>query len=454
MDLNYQDIPDSWVGIPVNVPSSYKNLPDPRAPSKRRFSEVATLRRSLVENAGLYPGTYRILDDRLFGRVKDVLAGLTDCLISELSGLDVVYICQRLYRRHEEFLGQILKLKHGSVPDIVFGDATQTAMDRLRLWERVSPLTEATRWLIEISVKHCDSPGTRPGNAKLDYLIALAHAIYEWDAVWEYIVYGVIPHELTIGSDFAVTARPTARTNDVLDVYHKALKPHLAEKDREWADSVQPPQAQITSDDVTATPEFRMLNQPLEEERGYSMSDWIRFSSGLIDSFGATEYCRLTKVSKLSRFLSNKWNISPERLERLLTDHALSKEALADVEMDKLRPMEYARRDTAGPAHSNVQFHFVHPSHLPSSCLQLYRRRRVVQFCSATPGRSHPPRRSIITPPFTDIRSPVWWARRSFAHRVAAVSGLPYLGLRGGAQYANPFRQTADTLQHAIERAG
>ncbi len=55
----------------------------------------------------------------------------------------------------------------------------------------------------------------------------------------------------------------------------------------------------------------------------------------------------------------------------------------------------------AGPAHPRVQLHFVHPLHLPSSCLQLYGRRRVVRFCSATPGRSPPPRRYIITPPFT-----------------------------------------------------
>ena len=41
----------------------------------------------------------------------------------------------------------------------------------------------------------------------------------------------------------------------------------------------------------------------------------------------------------------------------------------------------------------------------PSSCLQLYRRRRVVHFCSATPERSPPPRRSIITPPFTLSKS-------------------------------------------------
>ena len=38
----------------------------------------------------------------------------------------------------------------------------------------------------------------------------------------------------------------------------------------------------------------------------------------------------------------------------------------------------------AGPAHPRVQLHLVHPSHLPSSCSQLYGRRRAVRFYSAT----------------------------------------------------------------------
>ena len=49
--------------------------------------------------------------------------------------------------------------------------------------------------------------------------------------------------------------------------------------------------------------------------------------------------------------------------------------------------------------HSNVQFHFVSSVHTISIELPptSYRRRRVVQFCvEATPGRSPPPRRSII----------------------------------------------------------
>ena len=55
----------------------------------------------------------------------------------------------------------------------------------------------------------------------------------------------------------------------------------------------------------------------------------------------------------------------------------------------------------AGPAHPRVHLHLVHPSHLPSSCPQLYGRRRAVRYYSATSLRRHPPARSIITPPFT-----------------------------------------------------
>ena len=55
----------------------------------------------------------------------------------------------------------------------------------------------------------------------------------------------------------------------------------------------------------------------------------------------------------------------------------------------------------AGPAHPRVHLHLVHPSHFPSSCSQLYGRRRAVPYYSATSLRRHTPARSIITPAFT-----------------------------------------------------
>ena len=57
----------------------------------------------------------------------------------------------------------------------------------------------------------------------------------------------------------------------------------------------------------------------------------------------------------------------------------------------------------AGPAHPRVHLHLVHPSHLPSSCSQLYGRRRAVRYYSATSVRHHTPARPIITPPFTAL---------------------------------------------------
>ena len=180
----------------------------------------------------------------------------------------------------------------------------------------------------------------------MDRLIALANAIYMWDFSWEHIAHGVIPHELSIDQNFTMTLRPTDRAVKIQDAYRTALKPHLAENNKEWAYSIRRPQENITIRQLMELPSLRSLNCPLKEERGYSLTDWLQFTAGLIESFGPTKYCRLTKVTRLSRFLSKKWRIRPNRLENLLKDHTLSKQAMAGVEMRKLCPVEYARRDS------------------------------------------------------------------------------------------------------------
>ena len=344
MTRNHQQSP--WVRIPVSVPTSYKNLKDPRWPSKTRIREIAELRRLTVEKAGPRPGIYTALDAELSDQVVKVFDELMGYLISELSALDAISVCKQLYARHEEFIGQILKRKHDSIPRVVLGDSSSAAIEELELWERVSPWTEAIRWLIEIAVKYCPSSGTRAGNAKIDHLIALSQAIYEWDGSWEHIVHGVVPHELTVHEDLSVTVKQTDRGEVALDMYRNALRPHLAENSREWTDSVQPPHDEVTFDQIAQTRDFRILNQPLKQERGYSLEDWMRFTSGLIDSFGATEYFRLTKISRLEHFLSTKWEVGPERFENLMADHGISKRILDDVEVNKLLPVEHARRDS------------------------------------------------------------------------------------------------------------
>ena len=344
--MNQHDIFSNRVAIPVRIPSSYKSLPAPRVPSARRFEEVAILRRSLIEKAGIHPGTYTTPFDGPFEPIEDVFEGMTDYLINALSDCDVVNLCKRLYYKHEEFLGHVNKSKYYSVPSIMYGDATHAATNELELWQQVTPLTESLRWLIEVAVKHSKSPGITPGNAKVDHLFALAIAIYMWDFGWEHVAQGILPNELCIDQDYDMTFGPTDRGIKIQDTYRNALKPHLEENKQEWVNSVQRPNPDLTIGQLMELPSLQILDLPLEQERGYSMTDWFRFSAGLIDSFDITEYCQFKKVTRLSRFTSRKWGIRPERLENLLVDFGLSRQVVENLKMCNLRPVEHARRDS------------------------------------------------------------------------------------------------------------
>ena len=316
-------------------------------PSRKRFEEVDALRRSSIERSGLRPGTYTELKGDLYGSVTAVYDDLVRELLDSLRGLDAVDLCFRLYKIHEEILGNILKVKHQSLPDIMLGNPAQSTRQILGLWDRLSHLTEPIRWLIEITVKHCGSSGIRAGNARVEYLITLAHAISEWDGAWEYVSCGVVPHEVVVLDDFTIGTEAIPRTSKAWAAHRQALQPYLVKADREWAElSMQPQQRSTDIEQVASLPEFEKLSQPLETERGYSIADWVRFTWGLVDSFGDTEYCKLTKVTRLARFLAEEWNLPSDRLTNLLVDHGLSRETVADVEMDKLRPMEHARRDS------------------------------------------------------------------------------------------------------------
>ena len=332
--------------IQVSVPSSYDYLPKPRLPTQRRIDEVAALQRSIINQVGLRPGNYTSLGNELFGQVEAVLSHLSKNLINALLGLDAVDLCKRLYQRHEELLGNILKAKQESVPHILLHGDTRPTEQRMLVWERVSLYTESIRWLIEVAVKYCKSPGVTAGNAKLEYLIELARFIYEWDLTWEYIAHNVCPYEVTIHKDFSMTSRPTRKGLKAWNAYRKASKSYFVESDREYAASVRMPQERVELDQVFELPAFKVLNGPLEEERGYRLTDWVRFLWGLIDSFGPTQYLKLTKVSKISRQLSRSGDLLPDRLENMLADHAITKEALIGIPFSELRPSEFARRDT------------------------------------------------------------------------------------------------------------
>ncbi len=84
----------------------------------------------------------------------------------------------------------------------------------------------------------------------------------------------------------------------------------------------------------------------MERERGYKFSDWVRFAGGLIDSFEAQRYFKTCGSKNLNTFMSRKWQLDPDRLQRILIDHAMSRATVAELSPKDLEPVANARRDS------------------------------------------------------------------------------------------------------------
>ena len=304
------------------------------------------MKRTLVGSSGIQPGVYSSLDSSLFDGVDAVYAGLKSKLLEELTGVDVLDLCIRLYKRHEELLGHILKSQHNLAALRKFGDSRRSPMEIHILWERLSPYTESIRWLIEIAVKHCDSTGKNAKESRLDLLIELARSIVEWDMTWETISHKVIPHEVIVDNDFFAKAQPTPKADKAWQAYRRALMPGMAEAGRDQFELFQSPRNEMSLEDTMDRAGLEELDEPLMQERGYNMSDLVKFFVGLTDSFGEREYFRSPRQSNVVSFLSGKWKLDPQRLERLFLDYGLSGQTLVDVDSNKMLPVENARRDS------------------------------------------------------------------------------------------------------------
>ena len=350
METNQQTSHFAGLGVPVQVPTSLRKLPTPRLPSKARAEEVSLVCQSLIQQAGMVPGIYTMLDDQLFGRIEVVYNGLIEIIISELSRLDTVDTCIRLYKRNEELIGWIQKHKYSSAADIMSDAPERYLLEQEYLWYNLSPYSQPTRWLIEMAVKYCTPSGMKAGEAKLEYVIQLARIVQEWDGIWEHIHHGIVPHEVIIGSDFSLTVRPTTWGQQVTKIYTQAVRPYAAKAEKEQLGINNGLESTSVDreivDKIMESPLLKLLNNPFEIERGYNMEAWVRFFSGLLDSFNEPEYFKAIGHAKLSSHLSRKWGFCSDHLGNLLNDYALSKEVLSTVTLKDLRPVEHSRRDT------------------------------------------------------------------------------------------------------------
>lgn len=330
----------------VSYPSSYDALPRLSVPDPSEIARAEDIKRSLVRKAGIRPGTYSKISPGLYPLIEDVFNGLMGTLLSELAGVDSFDLCIRLYKRNEEYLGRIFGSHFARAVRQSVSGFTESPMPTQQLWERMSRYTESIRWLIEIAVKRCETPGERVTARKFDRLVELARAVFEWDMIWEHIHRNVIPHEITFGSDLTVTAQTTPRADKILQSYRMALKPNIAEHEREEYARFQEDNKTTSVKDTIETMASIGLDPALKLEQGYSMSDWIKFCFGLTDSFEADEYCKVIKLTSLGSFLSQKWSLASDLLPYLLKDFGLSKETVGNMDIRHLRPAECGRRDS------------------------------------------------------------------------------------------------------------
>ena len=345
MTLTIPGYPTEQFLMAIGAPSSFEHLPPLQLPSIHLVREVEALQRSIVERSGLEPGVYSSLDRKVFQQVKFVYDELLRSLIEEISGLDVVDLSVALYERLERTLGHLNKQKYESIADLMLVGGSGSSDTLHRNWLTLSPFTEAIRWIIEIEIKICRSSDTKVTDWQLARTIALSRNILLWDGAWEHIAHGVAPHKLTINADFTIALALTNRGMAAWKAYQDAMVPLRKESDRQWMYSALAKGVNRTTDD-TGTQDYELLNRSMKTELGYDLTDWKNYSLGLIDSFDYHEYVKVAPKEEARGLLQSRWQVLPETFESLLIDHSLSKQTIAELTLDQMRPAEHARRDS------------------------------------------------------------------------------------------------------------
>ena len=345
MTLTIPGYPSEQFLMAIRSPSSFQHLPPLRTPSTHMIGDIEELQRSIVERSGLEPGVYSSLDRETYDRVEVVYNELLNLLLEEISGLDVVDLTFVLYEWLEGTLGHINKRRYESIPDLLIAGSPRSSNSVHEMWLHLSPFTEAVRWLIEVAIKRCGVSNVRTTDEQLALLIALSRNILLWDGSWEHIWHGVLPHTLTVKPDFTIEFGPQPEGMAAWAAYQKAIVPWRNELDRQWMLSVTSKDTEVTRAEAE-TRNYEQLDRAIETELGYNLKDWRNYSLGLLDSFDYHEYIKAMPKEELNEFLQSKWQVSPETFESLMLDHSLSKQTISELQLDKIRPAEHARRDS------------------------------------------------------------------------------------------------------------
>ena len=128
-----------------------------------------------------------------YGKLIHVHRGLCELIEEEVTGFNVLDLCQVFSLWHEYFL----------------------LHDTMR-WGPAALVTQSLRALIELAVKSCDLSGFQADEKDCDYMLALAQLVVGWDSVWDQFSTELFPQEIVIGEDhsFKSSADSTAFQSD------------------------------------------------------------------------------------------------------------------------------------------------------------------------------------------------------------------------------------------------
>ena len=325
--------------------SSLTALQPPVFPSEQNFKPVVELQRELMMTARIQPGQYTDFPNHLFPSMESVYDGLTGELNEKLAKIDAFDLCIRLYDRLEQFIGCAEGPRYLQAAGLLGGSDHQFSKAHNRAWEIISPYTESIRWLIEVAIKNALSSGPKASVGEFERLIAHAFTIFQWDAVWEHIRHGVVPHELTISDEYRVTATPTSRGEAAMKKHREDAAPYGAYNQHQWADINMRLPKTVPIQEMMRDSTFGLLDRPLQEERGYGTEDWLRFTCGVLDSFESQEARKVIRQDRLQSRLSAKWGVHEDRFDSLLHDYGLTK-GLTDSYNKPIFPVADARRDS------------------------------------------------------------------------------------------------------------
>jgi hypothetical protein len=327
------------------MPTSVLALPRLQNFSKKITASVDRDVRDLVRRSGILPGTYTTIDD--LRKLIDVHEELWRILDNDLSKYNTLDICKRLYRLLEIIYGSQNRNKYLNIAELALTGQSTGSEKRTVDWANISPTTEGIKFLIEQAIKNCSSKGLICKNSQFEYLINLSIRIVLLDSQLDSIYENSIPYEITISSEYDIDGEMTRDAETAKTDFMRHKKYHAIKSDKDFlSDILKGSEKEVTPDDFLAFKECKKLDDAMQSELGYGLTDWLKYVKGCMCSFKEKDFIKSIGVNNLSGYLNKTVGLTQEKIQLLLMDHALSKATVKRLTHNDMMPISKIHRDS------------------------------------------------------------------------------------------------------------